>query len=419
MSKAKWTKKQKDVLNCIRKEKPKILICYGAMRAGKTYVISIAFLSHIAKFEGQNKKFIVGGATYANIWRNILDDWEVLLGIQFKLHKDNSFDLFGNKVYIFGGETASSWKAVRGCTAAGALLNEATALHNTFIKECIARCSEKGSVIYMDTNPDNPTHFVKTDYVDKSGARFKNGKLNIQAYHFTLYDNDTLDQEYVESIENATPSGMFTDRNIFGKWVSPEGVVYKDFKQEAIITQLQLQNILKKQYELHKQNEYLKQFKIIWAGVDWGYSHYGSILVLAVDYENKFYVLEEHAKQFQEIDHWVDIAKGIVQRYGNINFYCDSARPEHVVRFQREKIKAFNANKKVLVGIETVSKLLKLNRLFIVNDKADKSRLLTEFNLYAWKDNSNEPLKLNDDCLDALRYAIYSYYILNPKIFGF
>ncbi len=356
----KWTKKQLEVLNCIRKEQPKILICYGAMRAGKTFVLSIAFLSHIAKYEGQNKNFIIGGATYANIWRNILNDWETLLSIKIKLHKDNSFDLFGNKIYVFGGDNASSWKAVRGFTATGALLNEATALHNTFVKECIARCSDAGAVIYMDTNPDNPTHFVKTDYVDKSGTRFKSGKLNIQAFHFTLYDNNFLDDEYVESIENATPTGMFFDRNILGtrfksgklniqafhftlydnnflddeyvesienatptgmffdrnilgKWVSPEGVVYKDFNINTHVIPLQ---------SIPKDIKWLR----FWGGVDWGYQHKGSITIFGMDTDHNIYMIEEHTKQYKEIDYWVKVAKDFISKYGNIQFFADSAK---------------------------------------------------------------------------------------------
>ena len=73
----------------------------------------------------------------------------------------------------------------------------------------------------MDTNPENPMHTVKTDYIDKSGQRLDNGQLNIQAFHFTLYDNTFLNEEYVKSIEAATPRGMFYDRDILGRAFAP------------------------------------------------------------------------------------------------------------------------------------------------------------------------------------------------------
>lgn len=49
-----------------------------------------------------------------------------------------------------------------------------------------------------------------------------------------MFDNTFLDEEYIESIIASTPTGMFTDRDIYGKWVSAEGVVYKDFKEKFI-----------------------------------------------------------------------------------------------------------------------------------------------------------------------------------------
>ena len=61
-------------------------------------------------------------------------------------------------------------------TAAGSYLNEATALHDTFVKECISRCSYPGARILMDTNPENPMHTVKKEYKQKSGQRLSNGQ---------------------------------------------------------------------------------------------------------------------------------------------------------------------------------------------------------------------------------------------------
>lgn len=409
------TSKQQEVLSCVATEDPRILILTGAKRAGKTFILNLVYLAHIAQFENKGYSFILGGTTYASIRRNVLNDWEQILGIEhIKLKDDSSFNLFGNKVYVLAGGDASSYKKVRGFTSYGAMLNEATTLHNTYIKECFSRCSGTGARIYMDTNPENPQHTVKLDYVDKDGDRLANGRLNIKAFHFTLFDNDKLSEEYIQSIIASTPKGMFTDRDIFGKWVSPQGVIYQDFKQDLIITSTELENRINS-----KERKRHKGYKAIWAGVDWGYSHFGSIIVIGLDWDNNFYVLEEHAAQFKEIDYWVEKAQRIKEKYGNICFYCDSARPEHVARFQRENLKAFNANKQVLTGIETVAKLLKTERLFIVCDDTRNSQLLKEFNLYAWQEKTSEPIKQNDDCLDALRYAIYSYYILNPKVFGF
>ena len=158
-------------------------------------------------------------------------------------------------------------------------------------------------------------HPVKKDYIDNSGQTLSNGRLNIKALQFTLFDNTFLDSEYVESIIASTPTGMFTDRDIYGKWVAAEGVVYKDFNEEI-------------HYINEEYNQ--KQIKKKYAGVNWGYEHHGSIVVIAEDIEGKKYLIEEHDYLHKEIDDWVEIAKGVIERHGNILFYCDTARTEHM-----------------------------------------------------------------------------------------
>lgn len=389
--------KQKEVLKCIKYEKPKILICSGAKRSGKTYVLTFAYMAHIAKYQDKGYSFIIGGATQASIRRNILNDMELILGREIKLAKDNHFKLFGNKIYCFDGANADSYKKVRGFTSYGAFLNEATTLHDTFIKECISRCSGNGARIYMDTNPENPTHTVKIDYVDKDGQRLSDGQLNIKAFQFTLYDNTFLNKEYVESIEASTPSGMFFDRDILGVWVASEGVVYCDFdKDKHYIKASELDNL-----------NFVKYF----AGVDWGWEHNGSITIVGIDDKNNYYLIREIAGKHKHIEYWIDEAKKIINQYGNIMFYCDSARPDYIRKFKEAKIKAKEARKDVVAGIAEVASLFKTNRLKVVEENVNIFK--TEIYNYVWKEGKDEPVKEYDDVLDSLRYAIYS-----DKIYG-
>ena len=259
--------------------------------------------------------------------------------------------------------------------------------------------SYDGARIYMDTNPENPMHTVKRDYIDKNGQRLENNQLNIKAFNFTLYDNTFLNKEYIQSIEASTPTGMFFDRDILGLWVSAEGVVYKDF---------------------NKNIHYIKdvkdiQFKKYIVGVDFGWEHYGSIVVVGKSIDDKYYLLEEYAYQHKDIEAWCDIAKDIKSRYGNITFYCDHARQDYINKLLRSGIKAINAKKDVLEGISTIATLFKINKLFIVEEKVN--RFKDEIYNYVWKNGKDEVVKQYDDVLDSLRYAIYSDYTINGKIF--
>lgn len=391
------TKKQTQVYKTFLEENPRIYILSGAKRAGKTYVAVLMFLHHIARYKDKNLSFIIGGTNQASIRRNILDDMEMILGKKLVPNISNAVEIFGNKVYLFDGDNAASYKKVRGFTAAGAFINEATTLHNSFIVEVISRCSYEGARVIMDTNTENPLHKIKIDYIDHAGERLSNGQLNIAHYNFTLFDNTTLDPEYIEGIVKSTPSGMFTDRDIFGRWVSSQGIVYRDFDINKHI----------------KDIGDVEEIERVFAGVDWGYEHLGTILVIGVTQNCNYYVLQEIVAQHQDIDYWSERAREIKDKYGNIMFYCDSARTEHIARFRQDGLKAVNANKSVLSGIEQVAKLFKTDKLYI-SPQAEQT--LKELQLYTWNEATGEPIKQNDDALDALRYAIYSDYAGNNQV---
>lgn len=147
------------------------------------------------------------------------------------------------------------------------------------------------------------------------------------------------------------------------------------------------------------------------AAVDWGYQHFGAIVVIAEDDQGDVFLIEEYAAQFEEIDYWVEIAKGIKGRYGNINFYCDTARPEYIKRFRVERLRAIHADKSVLSGIEEVARLIKQNKFYVLYTECPRFR--QEIYKYVWHATTGEPVKQFDDVLDALCYAIYTHYKRN------
>ena len=391
-------KKQREVLKAIKEEQPKIIILFGAKRAGKTFLSLLLFLSHIAKYESEGLSFVIGGVSASAIRRNVLDELELVLQQEIQLDKSSSFQLFGNTVYCIDGAMASSWKKARGFTSAGAYLNEGTALHDTFVKEIISRGSYKGARVIIDTNTENPAHPIKKDYIDKSGELLSTGRVNISSFNFTLFDNEMLDREYVESIIKATPSGAFTDRDIYGRWVAREGAVYSDFGEHNYIYRKEIEGM---------------EFDRLVVGVDWGYEHQGTMVVLGFK-KGKYFLLEEHTQQHKDIEYWVGVATDIQKRwqlYGVLPYFCDSARPEYVVRLTEEGLNAMNANKSIIEGVAFVASLMKNEKLFVVREAINLFE--KQVNEYVWDKNNDKPKKENDDVLDGVRYAIYSDYIMN------
>lgn len=370
-----------------------MLINHGAKRTGKTILDNDLFLYELRRVRKIANKlniplpqYILAGADLGAVQRNVLNELTNKYDIEFKFDKHNRFILFGVQVCCFGHSKINDLGRIRGMTAFGAYINEGTMSNEIVFNEIKARCSGEGARILVDTNPDHPEHWLKANFIDKA-----DGKV-IQAYHYELDDNTFLSERYRNNIKASTPSGMFYDRDVRGLWVSAEGIVYKDFRKDIhYITKEELENV-----------KFVKYF----AGVDWGYEHHGAIVLLGKDDKDNLYLLKEYSKQYEEIDYWVDIAKTIKAKYGNIMFYCDSARPEHIKRFKREGLRAKNADKSVLSGIEVVAKGFKTNTLKVVEENVDLFK--KEVFMYAWNKTTGEPLKVWDDVLDALRYAIYT-----------
>lgn len=396
---ALYTDKQINILKATERRDWFMLINHGAKRTGKTILNNDLFLRELMRVrktadeEGvETPQYILAGATLGTIQKNVLIELTNKYGIEFKFDKYNSFNLFGVQVVQTGHSKVSGIGAIRGMTAYGAYINEASLAHEEVFDEIKSRCSGSGARIIVDTNPDHPEHWLLKDYIEN-----KEPKAGILEFSFQLDDNTFLNERYKESIKASTPSGMFYERNINGQWVSGDGVVYSDFDLELnTVTEEELNNIPMKEY---------------FAGVDWGYEHYGSIVVIGRSIKGDFYLIEEHAHQFKFIDDWVDIAKGIVEKYGNINFYCDTARPEYVTEFRKHRLRAINADKSVMSGIENVAKLFKQRKLIVVYEKMD--RFKQEIYKYVWHPTKGEPIKEFDDVMDSIRYAIYTH--LKPE----
>lgn len=370
-----------------------MMINSGAKRTGKTIINNDLFLKELRRVRKnadrlgiQLPQYILAGADLGALNRNVLVELTNKYGIEFKFDKHNRFILFGVQVCCFGHSKINDLNRIRGMTSFGAYVNEASLANQEVFDEIKSRCSGEGARILVDTNPGDPMHWLKVDYIDKSDGK------TIETFHYELDDNTFLSERYRENIKRSTPSGMFYDRNIKGLWCTAEGAIYEDFNKDKHYIQA----------STLKEINFTKYF----AGVDWGWEHHGSIVVIGIDDKGTYYLIKEIAKQHKHIEYWVEEAKKIIKEYGDIRVYCDSARPDYVKKFKENGIKARNARKDVLAGISEVASLFKQDKLLVVEDNVDIFK--TEIYNYVWKDGKDEPVKVYDDVLDSLRYAIYS-----------
>lgn len=391
--------KQMQVLHTYLHDDFDMLVLTGAVRSGKTFIDNLLFifeLRRIAQMAKDNHdkhpQYILAGASSDSINKNVIISCENQFGINFKLDRHGHYNLFGVDITPVSTKTLGGLAGARGFTSYGAYVNEATLGVEPVFQEIQQRCSIDGARIIVDTNPDNPEHWFKKDYLDNNKK-----KARMIQFHFTIDDNTHLSQRYIEGIKARTPTGMYYDRAILGLWVTGEGAVYKDFDERKMMTA-----------KLPPMKNYV-------AGVDWGYQHFGSIVVFGIDDNDKWYLVEEHTEQYKEIDYWTDVAHKLQKGYGRgMPFYCDTARTEFIDHFKHNGINAQYGWKSVVPGIEIVASLMKQGRFFVKQSAPVK--FLDEIYNYRWDDkNEDAVVKKNDDCMDACRYAIASYIHENER----
>lgn len=396
--------KQLEVLHTYLHDDFDMLVLTGAIRSGKTFIDNLLFifeLRRVAQMAKDNHdkhpQYILAGASSDTINKNVIISCENQFGINFKLDRHGHYSLFGVDITPVSTKTLGGLAGARGFTAYGGYVNEATLGVEPVFQEIQQRCSIDGARLIVDTNPDNPEHWFKKDYLDN-----KNPKTRMIQFHFTIDDNTHLSKRYIEGIKARTPSGMFYDRAIRGLWVTGEGVVYRDFDERSmVIPESDIPD------DLH-----------IYCGVDWGFAegHKGVITVWGDDNNGNIYLLHEYTSQYKFIDYWVNLAHELQKKYGhNLTFWSDSARPDNVAEFQKAGINCINANKNRMGGVEKCAEFMKTGHFFVNESGIDK--FLDEIYQYIWDENTGEPKKENDDVMDSMRYAVFNEHRNNKTQF--
>lgn len=249
-------------LDFIFSDDARINLLSGAVRSGKTYISLLKWAIFVGSMP-QGTEFLMTGKTITALKRNCLGLLQDLVGKKnFNYSISNkSGKLFGHTIWLEGASDDRAESKIRGMTLAGAYVDELTQIPFEFYTMLLSRLSVKNAKLYATTNPDAPTHWVKTDIID-------NQEINKKVWNFQFDDNEILKHENEEYFENLRKEyevlgEVFYQRFILGLWVLAEGLIYKQFANN------------KKMFIVDKaidDNGNKKNFMIITIGVDYGAS---------------------------------------------------------------------------------------------------------------------------------------------------
>ncbi len=396
---------RKQILSVVQAD-ARINLWEGSVRSGKTIASLIRWLVYVASAPTGGELVMVG-RTRDSLYRNIiapLMNPDLFGDLAQQVSYTNGAAIayvLGRPVHVLGANDAKAEPKVRGMTCAGGYVDELTTLPKAFFDQLVARCSVPGAQIFATTNPDNPGHWVKRDYLKRAA------ETRLRTWHFVLDDNPFLDPAYVSALKS-TYTGLFYRRNILGHWVQAEGAIYDSFDEAR-----------------HVVAEVPHITRWLCDAIDYGTTNPYSDLLIGLGTDSRLYVVSEYrwdsrAERRKKTDSEYSRARrawlqGVPHPQSNVLgvqpewTIVDPSAASYIEQLHRDGVSGVTpADNAVLDGIRTVGSLIAGDRLRI---HASARGLIEEIPGYSWDDEAAEkgedkPIKLDDHSCDALRYGV-------------
>ena len=337
----------------------------------------------------------------------------------------------GQKIVIFvGGGKADSYKKILGNSYGLWIATEINEHYDaddsktSFIKVAFARqLASDNPKWFWDLNPGNPNDTIYSEYLDLWQEKGLLGGYNYQ--HFTIFDNAAItEQRKAEIISQYDQTSIWYQRDILGKRVVAEGLIYCEFKDYHIIKMSDWNAIDKNGNYI---NETRIALKFITIGVDFG-GNISAHSFNATGFTNqfrKFGTIKQKriAKRIDDkklTEEFIKFIKELKEEYPNVNIIdirCDSAEQTLIAGFERALrennigIPINNAIKgEILNRIRFYCKMFSTNKYFVLECC---NNLIMAFKTAVWEKDKND-VRLDDgkqdvDSLDAQEYSTEPY----------
>ena len=393
-----FSKKQRQILNWWTEKSPVKtsfgIIADGAIRSGKSLTMSLSFcLWAMHDFTGQN--FAMCGKTVGSFRRNVLGWLKIMLTGRGYLINDRraenllvvSDGVKENYFYIFGGRDERSQDLIQGVTLAGVYLDEVALMPQSFVNQATARCSVEHAKMWFNCNPSYPSHWFKTEWIDKADDK------ELLYLHFLMDDNLSLSEKVKERYRKQY-TGVFYERYIEGKWTLAEGVIYPMYRKAIALPP----EIKPEKYVLSidygTQNAFAAllwgKFGDVWYAVDEYYYSGRETGIQKTD--------EEYGKALDAFTECVG---------GSLITIIDPSAASFITLLKRKrgKYKVKPANNEVMDGIRNTATALDCGFIKI----SPKCKCWEkEAARYVWdiKSPEDKPVKESDHAMDSMRYFV-------------
>jgi PBSX family phage terminase large subunit len=377
----------------------RINLLEGSVSSGKTW-ISLVLWAFWVKEMPEDKLYMMCAKSLTTLKRNCLILLQELVGednFQFSISSKEGY-LFNRKILLEGANDARSESKIRGLTLQGAYCDELTQFPQDFFAMLLSRLRVPGAKLVATTNPDSPLHWLKTEYIDRQE------ELSFLDMSFLIDDNTTLPADYVENLKREY-TGVFYERFIRGKWALAQGVVYSDIFET----------------QRHVTEEEFEFSPVYYVSCDYGTQNATVFLLWHRIKDGRWLCEKEYyysgrtqIKQKTDEQYCDDLQAfiGDIRIQGMI---VDPSAASFIAALRKRGICVIQAKNDVLDGIRFTASLLNRNQIFF---RPCCTNTIQEFGVYSWKPykpgmDTDEVIKENDHCMDAMRYFCYTVLAVN------
>ena len=371
----------------------------GSVSSGKTW-ISLVMWAFWVRTMPDNVPYLMVAKSLTTLKRNCLYVLLELVGednFQFSVNSKEGL-LFGRKIFLEGANDIRAEAKFRGLTLQGAYCDELTQFpHDVFVM-ILSRLRKPGAKLIATTNPDSPSHWLKTEYIDRAA------ELDFLDVKFLLDDNSTLPRDYVDNIKREYV-GVFYDRFILGNWVNAEGMIYPMYRDGFCEVPESAPTDYALSIDYGTQNAFAA---LLW-------EKHGETWYAVKEY---YYSGRATNKQKTDDEYGVDMDNFIEHIADKFAVYrletiIDPSAASFIALLKKKqwsKVRA--ARNDVEDGIrETASAIYR----GLIKFAPDLKNLKKEFEGYIWEEGTEKPLKVNDHLMDSMRYFVATKHIAKVK----
>lgn len=412
-------------LRSLQCEPASITAYEGAVRSGKTIASLLDWVRFIRK--GPAGPLLMTGRTERTVINNLILPLQDMLGAErVKINRGTgTVVICGREVMLIGANNEAARTKIQGLTLAGAYVDEASTLPESYFNMLYSRLSVVGARLWLTSNPEGPAHWLLIKWLARAKLWIRHDDstedrrpdfalldgddptrpLDLHRYSFRLEDNPTLPADYVARTK-ASYVGLWYRRYILGEWVAADGAVFSIWDPALHVV-------------AHDRIPPIE--RMLSLGADWGTTNASAGILLGLA-QGRLYAVDEwwldgsqmHVKPTvgEQADALIAFAQASVPRPEWV--VVDPAAAAFSSELFRRGITAHHADNEVLRGLGLIATLLGSGHL-LVSERC--KALIREMPSYSWDQKATErgedkPVKVADHAIDAFRYAVTTTEVL-------